>query len=128
MNRNHKGVPAMRKDPFAKTVLALLRPRAERGGWIRVEDLAREVGVCKSTIRRQLDVLEAAGFPIEHHVDSGAPRRLALGVRSLLVGSRRDPDPDPGRWVDRESLRRPPSGRTGEDHPWLQSAKREASA
>ncbi|HEY1069915.1 MAG TPA: helix-turn-helix domain-containing protein [Thermomonas sp.] len=119
---NRKGMPAMRKDPFAKTVLALLRPRAERGGWVRVEDLAREVGVSKSTVRRQLDALEAAGFPVEHHVDSGAPRRLALGVRSLLVSSRRDPDPDPARWVDRDSLRRPASGRTGAHHPWRKAA------
>ena len=30
---NQKGVPAMRKDPFARTVVALLRPRGDRGGW-----------------------------------------------------------------------------------------------
>lgn len=115
---NRRGVPAMHKDPFARTVMALLRPRAESGGWIRVEDLAREVGVSKSTIRRQLYVLEAAGFPIEHHVDRGAPRRLALGVRSLLVGERLQPDANPNRWVDRDSLRKPPSGRVGAGHPW----------
>jgi biotin operon repressor len=119
---NRRGLPAMYKDPFARTVMALLRPRTAGGGWIRVEDLAREVGVSKSTIRRQLDVLEAAGFPVEHHVDRGAPRRLALGVRSLLVGQRLEPDPNPERWVDRDSLRRPPSGLTGAAHPWRQAA------
>lgn len=112
----------MHKDPFARTVMALLRPRTVRGGWVRVEDLALEVGVSKSTIRRQLYVLEAAGFPIEHHVDRGAPRRLALGVRSLLRGKRIDPDPDPDRWIDRAALKAPPSGRTGELHPWRQAA------
>lgn len=115
----------MRKDPFARTVVALLRCRGERGGWVRIEDLAREVGVSKSTIRRQLDVLQAAGFPIEHHVDRGAPRRLALGVRSLVRGVPVEPDPDPERWVDRDSLRAPPSGLTGERHPWRQAAARD---
>jgi biotin operon repressor len=121
MAMNRKGVPAMRKDPFARTVMALLQPRTVRGGWIRVEDLAREVGVSKSTIRRQLDVLEAHGFPIEHHVDSGVPRRLALGIRSLLQGKRIDPDPNPDRLVDRDSLKAPPGGRTGAAHPWRAS-------
>lgn len=116
---NRKGVPAMRKDPFARTVMALLKERRGTGGWVRVEDLALEVGVSKSTIRRQLYVLEAAGFPIEHHVDRGAARRHSLGIRSLLSGQVREPCPDPSVWARPDDcLRRPPSGKNGADHPW----------
>lgn len=118
-NRNRAGVPAMRKDPFARLVVALLRPRRGTGGWVRVEDLATEVGVAKSTVRRQLESLEAAGFPIEHHAERpGVARRHALGVRSLLVGRRLDADPDPSRWSTREAVPRQLSGRIGPNHPW----------
>lgn len=124
---NKRGQPAIRKDPFARTVMALLRPRYGTGGWVRVEDLAREVGIGKSTARRHIDALEAAGFPIEHHVDRGIARRHALGVRSMLVGARRDPCADPSRWSNSEAPRAPASGRTGEDHPWRERTRRETA-
>jgi hypothetical protein len=115
---NRKGLPALYKDPFARLVLALLKPR-RAGGWIRVEDLANECRMAKSTVRRHLDALEAAGFPIEHHIDSGVARRHALGIRSLLVGMPVQADPDPSRWSDRDCpAPKRPTGRTGVKHPW----------
>lgn len=118
---NKKNQPAMYKDPFARLVLALLKPRDGCGGWVRVEDLAQEAGCSKSTVRRQLDALEAHGFPIEHHIDRGVARKHALGVRSLLVARSRDIDPDPTRWSTRIGQgSHPRSGRNGAAHPWRQ--------
>lgn len=114
---NRRDLPALYKDPFARLVVALLKPREGTGGWVRVADLADECAMAKSTVRRHLSALEAGGFPIEHHVDRGVARRNALGIRSLLVGRPRQPDPAPERW--QLGCSPAPSKKAGStDHPW----------
>lgn len=74
---------------------ALLREDRPNGGWVKVPELAQEVGVSRATAYRWVARLESGGWPLERDVDNGTGRRRVgqqLGVRSLLIAKRRSVD------------------------------------
>lgn len=82
----------IKADLIAILVRALLLADRPRGGWVKVDDLAKEVGMTRATCYRWLSRLEAAGWPLERDSDNCRHRSNSLGIRSLLIGQRREVD------------------------------------
>jgi predicted DNA-binding transcriptional regulator YafY len=69
-------------SPFLRQWI-LLRQIAAANGAATVKYLADQTGVCDKTIRRDLDLLRDAGFPITENVGEFGRKAFAIGVEAI---------------------------------------------